>query len=229
MGQLFVKVNGAWVPSGGGDNVVSGPDTPPQNPAVQNDEFSGVALDAKWSPLNIENAATAVAEGFLKFGLTDPDSNEFHGLLQNAPAGNFSFGCKVWMPLRADQYFYAGLLLSNSTTGLSQSFGAITIGNSHQFSHCRINGAFAYDGNSFGEASAPGANGSYYLKAEKSGNDLKFFIGRNGFHYQQVASINHELYVGAGGNDRIGVVVWRNGSSTALDLAGSFEWFRRLS
>lgn len=78
--------------------ALEGIDRPPAVPNALDDEFSGNALDAKWSWLDQGGAVATVGNGVLSIAITET-LNRMRGIYQAAPGGAFTIRAKVMRPM----------------------------------------------------------------------------------------------------------------------------------
>jgi hypothetical protein len=98
------------------------------------DEFAGGALDGKWSWVNQGTSSAAVANGRLTLSLSST-GDQIQGIVQNAPAGNWTFRAKcIPAANTAGDYNNAGLMvvMANGVTaycgGPANKIGTIVQG-----------------------------------------------------------------------------------------------------
>jgi hypothetical protein len=96
----FRRTDGGYVPAAvppiaNGFVTAGPPDAPPATSTAMDDEFSGSALDAKWSWVNQGTGTAAVGNGLLTMSLPAGATDNVRMLVQTVPAAPYEVTCKI--------------------------------------------------------------------------------------------------------------------------------------
>jgi hypothetical protein len=232
MGALKIKLPGGFivVGSGGGLSVQpsgSGPDDPPSNPTVWDDEFTADVIDPKWTPFGL--FGHILNRGVLAINVLPGDNETWKGFTQNLPApeaGDWFYAGKLVMPHFAVNYLCAFMSLHSPAQDRMFCFGPQFAGGRYGFSHFVNNAAGTFLGN-YG----PNMMGSvpaiveWYVGIEKKGDVYTSYVSGDSVTWQATQSNNK---FDNGHPTKIGVGLQRNGASPDFPWSANWHWFRRL-
>jgi hypothetical protein len=122
VGIVYEDTGAAWTPIGAFDPS----DLPPASPDAFDDEFTGAALDGKWTWLNQGTSTAAVAGGSLALAAQADAGAQVRGVYQATVGSTWRYRMK--MALLSTTYpnnVNAGLFLRESATGKILTFGLL--------------------------------------------------------------------------------------------------------
>jgi hypothetical protein len=200
----------------------------PVSPTAYDDEFSGSALDAKWTQTNFNASPSVytVAEGMLQVLQTNTVSGSArlsNGITQPVPTGNWEFTtCVVANNSAAVDYAIPTSLAVAS--GLTASDTIIQIGeifdNGGSFGVCVNQSTWEVYGSAPGSSATPAVR--QYLKVSWDGTNLTFSYSRDGFYFAQ-------LYQGAPGFTPAYVGLLGVCQDNLFSCEGTYNWFRKTA
>jgi hypothetical protein len=122
VGIVYEDTGAAWTPIG----AFNPSDLPPASPDAFDDEFTGAALDVKWTWLNQGTSTAAVAGGSLALAAQADAGAQVRGVYQATVGSTWRYRMK--MALLSTTYpnnVNAGLFLRESATGKILTFGLL--------------------------------------------------------------------------------------------------------
>jgi hypothetical protein len=206
---------------------VAGADAVPASLNALDDEFNGSVLDPKWTWVNQNNAAAAVANGRLKLTSSDGD-RIWSMLLQTAPSAPWTIAAKFRMQGVLEDWCSAGIHLRNSSTGAHVNIGLFFKstdpgGGGIEFQEYSDLTTYAAD---VGIIRSGMRHTDVYMKVVNDGTNLTSFFSTDGIVYTQVATDTIANAIGA--VNQVGLATWSvNGGGSKFDLI--VDWFRRLA
>jgi hypothetical protein len=234
----FLRADGTWAAPSGGASYEHVLDIPPGSAHAKDDEFTGSALDAKWTnPLSSGSGldlTLSVANGWLRFepataGTASTGKRGGFGIRQSAPTGAFTIAARI-LPMgpTAVDDSRAGIFVARTATTQAHVLGyqssqqrtANVIGCAGYSESAEWGG---YDGfDQYTAATQQRLTTGFWYKIGWSGTDtLTFHYSTTGFEWH----VLHTL-TGQAQPDRIGLAIYANTADIRADNALAVAWFR---
>jgi hypothetical protein len=220
---ITIDASGMISSLGGGSGVPlaisASPDWPPASPSAYDDEFTGGALDPKWTAnVPASSGAPSVIGTLLSIATTPINSDHFTTVLQTAPAVPYTATAKVAMTGPNQNFYYGGICLGDGSGKLI--FLYLQNGGSVIWSHWNSNTSF----NAVTGTLAVDNGGMQYLRVIDNGTNLIALASRDGQNFATVLSESRTAFLAAGPT----LVGLAGGNNTVAGTATLFscDWFR---
>jgi hypothetical protein len=230
---VFDGVSGKLVRDGGTKDIAFSLDVPPVSPHAKDDEFSGSALDVKWTnPATSTRTLTlTVSNGWLRFEPSEAGSASTgvrggFGIRQTAPTGSFSISAKIVNTGHVGDDGRVGIFVA---TGSATAHGSIVgslrgfarIANYDGFTYSETADWGAYDGTDV--YSTPEWPSIVWLKMvwDSATSILTCYYTADGCVWTYLNARTAQVQPTA-----IGLAIWGNSANIYADHVLMCDWFR---
>lgn len=205
---------------GGGSNYLYAIDAPPSTPHAKDDEFIAASLDAKWSYMNQGAMTATIVGGRLVLDIpsgVDPT----RGILQTAPAGDFTIIAKINTNVQEVNYSGFGICFYNSANSRVLYAGKGARSGARSITMVRTTTA-AWNSDIYLQHGIGGVD--LYIKATKIGTTITYYFSTDGTCWVQIGSETISTWLLA--VTHIGLAFYRNNSTAGMKMFGICDWFR---
>lgn len=208
------------------------PDKPQSSPHAVDDDFTGAALDGKWSQFGSGDMTVSVADNLVKLAQSSQGSYKLSGIYQPLASGDCDIVAKLMMQPSAVNYSEFGICLledgANAATTAIKTFSyynaaissaaGFSVGNevwSNRTTYSSGTQPATYI--PFGQA-AP-----LYFRIRRIGTNYTFFISSNGVAWNEIAASHALTFM----PQHFGLFIYNNG--TGSNKVGMCDWIRRYA